>query len=83
MPRSEKISTMSRWARPASGARSRSNITTRVGVGEVMVAAKSSKLGRLMFGSPRAKTAEGLPAAAACSSRRMSTVIPSAGGVCA
>ena len=58
MPRSAKISTMSRCERPpAMGARSRSNIATRVGAGLVMVEAKSSKLGRLISGTPRAMTA--------------------------
>ena len=33
MPRSVKISTISRWARPPSGARSRSFMTTRLGAG--------------------------------------------------
>ena len=66
IPRSVKISTTSRSTPASRGARSRSVTTTRLGGGEVSVAAKSSKLGRLICGSPSARIAARSPAATAC-----------------
>ena len=60
----------------------RSLTTTRDGGGEASAAAKSSKLGRLIPGSPSVRIAARSPAAAACSRRRNRAVTPS-GGACA